>query len=108
MKEKWTVLKIFFEEQDLIDAVCVYTAEYERVAAEHVRAELFFTEGQGFSAQPEDGRNGRLYARLTEQNMIDAVATYLRDYHQFDPTLLGIELFFENDKGFWAVIDTRS
>lgn len=101
-------MKLFFEEQDLIDSICVYVGQFERMAPEHLRVELFFNEQAGFSAQPEDGRNGHRLQRLTEQNMIDAIATYLRDYHKFDPTRLEIELFFEEGKGFWAVVNHLS
>lgn len=97
-------MKLFLEEQDLIDAVCVFVAQTHQIQPERVQVELFYEEGRGFSARAESG-NGMLHYALTEQDLIDAVAVYLRDYHNFDPQRLSIELFFEEEKGFWAIVD---
>lgn len=97
-------MKLFFEEQDLIDAVCVYTASKNRLQPENVQAELLFEEQRGFSAEATSG-NGMLHYHLSEQDLIDAVAVYLSEYHRFDPIRLKVELFFEPAKGFWAIIE---
>jgi hypothetical protein len=97
-------MKIFFEEQDLIDSVCVFTALRHGLKPENLQVELFFEEQKGFSAVATSG-NGMLQYRLNEQDLIDSVAVYLRDYHRFDPHRLTVELFFEPDKGFWAIIE---
>jgi hypothetical protein len=97
-------MKIFFEEQDLVDSVCVFASLQRGWRPEHVQAELFYEEQKGFSAVATSG-NGMLQFRMSEQDLIDAVAVYLRDYHRFDPNRLTVELFFEPDKGFWAIVE---
>jgi hypothetical protein len=44
---------------------------------------------------------------LSEQDIIDAAAIYLDEYHNFDPIQLSIELKYEEEKGVSAVIDKR-
>ncbi|WP_018130269.1 DUF2653 family protein [Effusibacillus pohliae] len=99
-------MKLCFNEQDLIDSVCVFTAWRYEKRPEQVQAELFYEEGKGFSATASVD-NGLYKYPISEQDLIDGVAIYLRDYHNFDPQRLLIELFFEEGKGFSAEIEVR-
>lgn len=97
-------MKLFFAEQDVIDAVCVYVAVKYRQQPEDVQAELLYEETTGFAANATV-RNGLYRYSLTEQEVIDAIAVYLSDYHQFDPKRLAIELQFQQSDGFTANIE---
>jgi hypothetical protein len=97
-------MKMIIEEQELIDAAAYYGAMENRIPIDTVSIELFFEEGKGFFAHLYQDRSSRTIF-MNEQNLIDAIAVYLRDQHQFDPNRLGIELLFEDGKGFFAGVE---
>ncbi|BCJ87102.1 DUF2653 family protein [Effusibacillus dendaii] len=97
-------MKILFDEQDLIDSVCVLTAMRHNRPVESLQAELFYEEQKGFSALVT-AQNGLYRYDLTEQDLIDSVAVYLSEYHQFDPQKLTVELLFEENNGFSAYVN---
>jgi hypothetical protein len=99
-------MKILFNEQDMIDSACVLVSNRHGKDIETVQAEIFYEEGKGFYAS-SDAHNGFYNYHLSEQDIIDGIAMYLSDYHNFDPNQIDVELFFEEDKGFSAVIDKR-
>lgn len=99
-------MKIVFHEQDLIDAVCVFAASRHHRDPGEFRAELLFDERHGFAAEATEQHGLHKYP-ITEQDIIDGIAVYLRDYHNFDPYRLEIELFFEEGNGFSAEIVQR-
>jgi hypothetical protein len=99
-------MKILFNEQDMIDSVCVFAASRHQQQPEHFGAELFYEEHKGFSAETTV-QHGYIKYNFTEQDIIDGIAMYLRDTHNFDPYRLSIELFFEEGKGFSAEITLR-
>jgi hypothetical protein len=94
-------MELLFNEQDIVDSVCVYTAARENTVPERVEVDLEYTPSIGFGASAlVYGRNVRLH----EQDVIDAVALYLQDYHQFIPERLLINLSFSETDGFSASI----
>ncbi|MFC7392077.1 DUF2653 family protein [Scopulibacillus cellulosilyticus] len=98
-------MELLFNEQDIVDSVCVYTAEEEDANPEQVEVDLEFNPSSGFAATAiVHGRT----IRLNEQDVIDAVAVYLRDYHQFIPESLLIELSFSEKEQFTASIQVRN
>ncbi|UUZ95911.1 YxcD family protein [Paenibacillus sp. P25] len=92
-------MKIQFDEQDLIDSVCVAIAarvnrgQVEGDEPHHVNdIKLFFDEHKGFSAR------GRLHYQeyfLNQQELIDAVALYLSAYYSFNAARLLINLSWD-------------
>ena len=97
-------MELRFNEQDIVDSVCVYMSVRENVKPEQVEVDLEFTPSLGYSASAlSAGRTVRLY----EQDLIDAVAVYLRDYHEFNPDRLSIDLSFSEKEGFTASIQVR-
>lgn len=97
-------MELLFNEQDLVDSVCVYTAAKEYTNPESVEADLMFNPSFGFSATANvHGRN----RNLNEQDLIDAVAVYLRDYHNFNPDRLLVDLRFTENEGITASIQVR-
>jgi hypothetical protein len=99
-------MKILFNEQDLIDSACVFTSNRYNEDIEDIEAELFQQEDKGISAVTTIKNDRKTYS-LSEQDLIDAIAIYLDEYYNFDPTQLSIELIYEEDKGISAVIDKR-
>lgn len=96
-------MQILFNEQDVIDSVCVYVAQEEEIEPDHVDVDLRYN-GQVF-AEVEFRHFFREHHKdLDEQDVIDAIAVYLRDYHQFDPEQLRINLLFTEDEGIGAKI----
>jgi hypothetical protein len=92
---------IQFNEQDLVDSVCVYTASLVNCDPNEVDVDLSF-ESSRFSAHVTHQRGDR---ELNDQDLIDAIAVFLRDYHNFDPTNLRIELTFKEGDGVGATIE---
>jgi hypothetical protein len=99
-------MKILFNEQDLIDSACVFIANRYNEDLQDIQAELYHEEEMGISAVTTVKNDRKTYT-LSEQDIIDATATYLDAYHTFDPIQLSIELIYEENKGISAVIDKR-
>ena len=100
-------MEVLFNEQDVIDSVCVAVAARERIAPENVDVDLEFNPSYGFAA------NARFIGgmfrhnetrRLNEQEVIDAVAFYLREWHNFNPEQLKVDLQFNEKEGIGASI----
>lgn len=94
-------MKLYFHEQDVIDAVCVYEASFHAYRPEQVEVDLQFHPDRGFHAS---ARLPYRTVELHEQDMIDAIAIYLRDYHNFIPERLRIDLQFQEQTGITAEI----
>jgi hypothetical protein len=92
---------IQFNEQDVVDSVCVYTASHENCDPYDVDVDLSF-ESSRFTAQVNYPRGNRV---LDDQDLIDAIAIFLRDYHNFEPTTLRIDLTFQEGDGVGATIE---
>lgn len=94
-------MKLYFEEQDVIDAVCVYEASLHSYRPEQIDVDLQFNQEQKFHAS---ARLPYRTVELNEQDLIDAIAVYLRDYHNFMPDRLRIDLQFDQATGITADI----
>lgn len=96
---------VLFNEQDLVDSVCVYMAAKEYTNPESIDVDLAYAPSIGFSA--EAWVHGRIKS-LTEQDLIDAAAVYLRDYHNFDHDRLMVDLRFNENEGISASIQIKN
>lgn len=92
-------MRLQFDEQDLIDSVCVAIAarankgEIEGSEPNRVsEIKLFFDEVKGFSAR---GRLNYQEYFLNQQELIDAVALYLSCYYSFNSSRLLINLIWD-------------
>ncbi|MGG0185913.1 DUF2653 family protein [Bacillus rhizoplanae] len=95
-------MKIYFIEQDIVDAVCVHAAAIHAYRPEQIDVDLQFHPNRGF------GASARLPYRtveLGEQELIDVIAFYLREYHNFIPESLRIDLQFHEQTGFAADVE---
>jgi hypothetical protein len=97
-------MKLLFNEQDVIDACCVFAAQRIDGHPEDVDVDLQFNPATGFAANARDVRRGFQTIYLTEQNIIDGIAVYLADYHNFIPENLKVDLQFNKETGIEAVI----
>jgi hypothetical protein len=101
-------MRLILNEQDVIDAVCVWIAARDN-------------DGDLSTASPEDVKNvelthdngrfsaiGTIYRYdypLREQDIINAVAVFLRAYHSFDEDRLRVKLTFDaNQFGADAIV----
>jgi hypothetical protein len=94
-------MELLFNEQDLVDSVCVFVAAREYTNPEDVEVDLAFNPSFGFSATAITRGRTR---NLNEQDLIDSVAVYLRDYHNFNPDQLQVDLQFTENVGITASI----
>jgi hypothetical protein len=92
-------MRLQFDEQDLIDSVCVAIAakvnhgHVEGSEPHHVNdIKLFFEEHKGFSAR---GRFNYQEYFLNEQEFMDGVALYLSSYYSFNSNKLLINLSWD-------------
>jgi magnesium-transporting ATPase (P-type) len=99
-------MQLLFNEQDLIDSACVFVANQYNEEIQHIEAELHHDEEKGFSAAAAVRNEHKSY-QLSEKELIDAAAVYMKEYHNFDPDRLLIELIFEENDGISAVIEIR-
>jgi hypothetical protein len=99
-------MKILFNEQDVIDSACLFIANKYNEDVQDIEAELHHEEDRGISAVTTVKKDRKTYT-LSEQDIIDAAAIYLEDYHNFDPVQLSVELTYNEDKGISAVIAKR-
>jgi hypothetical protein len=97
-------MELLFNEQDLVDSVCVYTAAKEYTNPESIDVDLAFNRSFGFSATAKaPGKT----SNFNEQDLIDAVSVYLRDYHNFNPDRLLVDLRFTENEGITASIQVK-
>ncbi|MDP4104213.1 MAG: DUF2653 family protein [Bacillota bacterium] len=97
-------MKLLLNEQDVVDACCVYAAQRINGNPEDVDVDLQFNPTNGFAANARDMRRGFQTIYLSELNIIDGVAMYLTDYHNFIPEKLKINLQFNKETGIEAVV----
>ncbi|MEK1830315.1 DUF2653 family protein [Priestia megaterium] len=98
-------MEVLFNEQDIVDSVCIYIALKERIEPEQVEVNLGLHPSHGVTGSTLAlGRT----AQLHEQDIIDAVAVYLQDYHQFVANHLQVNLSFSAKNGFNASIQVLS
>lgn len=87
-------------EQDVVNAICLYIADKKQVKPEEVEVELMYDDDYGFSA--ETFVQGRKQI-LVKQNMIEALRMWLDQVLGRDP-FSGIELVLDDDEGIIALI----
>ena len=92
--------KLIISEQDIINALCVYTSRKKQVKPEEVEVELMYDDDYGFSAETYVG--GRKQILIT-QNIIEALRLWMDEYMHIDP-YIGIKLELDDEMGIIAVI----
>lgn len=93
--------RLIISEQDIINAVCIYTARKRQIKPEEVEVELMYDDDYGFSAEVYVGERKQV---LTTGNLIEALRLWLDEVLHRDP-FAGIQLVLDDDEGIIAVIN---
>ena len=97
-------MEMLFNQFDVIDGICVGVATREQIHTEGIDVDLTFHPDFGIGASVRIPHRP-LPERLGEQDIKDSIAVYLRDYHNFHPDHLIIDLtYLEPTKTFGASI----
>jgi hypothetical protein len=95
-------MKLTFNTQDIINAVCVSTGYDLGRTPNTVDAEIGYDDKLGFWAT---GQSGFRKLTFNESSLRDAIAVYLKEYHHFIPEHLHINMtYFPEVNGFEADI----
>jgi hypothetical protein len=94
-------MKLILNEQEVIDGVCVFVAEYFGCEPQQVEVDLHFRNGR-FSANGETVFGDTL--RMNQQDIIDGIAMFLKEYHHFNPDFMSVQLNFHEGQGIWAEV----
>ncbi|WP_071459784.1 DUF2653 family protein [Bacillus massilinigeriensis] len=92
--------QLIISEQDIVNALCLYTADKKQVNLEEVGVELMFDDDYGFSAETHVGGRSQI---LISQNIIEALRMWLDLELRMDP-YSGIQLVLDEDEGIIAKI----
>lgn len=95
--------KLIISEQDIINALCVYTSRKKQVKPEEVEVELMYDDDYGFSAETYVA--GRKQILIT-QNIIEALRLWMDEFMQIDP-YVGIKLELDDEMGIIAIINKK-
>ncbi|WP_110929184.1 YxcD family protein [Bacillus massiliglaciei] len=93
--------KLKLSEQDIINALCVYTARKKQIKPEQVEAELMYDDDYGFSAEVYWEGRKQVYITI---NIIEALRIWLDEYMGKDP-YSGIELVLDDEEGIIAIVN---
>ncbi|MEE6450631.1 DUF2653 family protein [Gottfriedia acidiceleris] len=94
-------MKIFFDEQDVANAICVYAADLEGVPPESVQIEFLFNEDDGVSCEVLANHRNLIYF---EQQISDAIGFYLEEIHRFSSYSMEIIIGFDEEEGITSEI----
>src|SRR5699024_9074418 len=99
-------MESFVMDQDLIvNAVCIYEANKLNIDPEDVVVDLFYDDemAQPFGAEIWEGDT--MHHEISMVELIAAIRFCLDDYSPIDPMSASIDLQFDDDAGFSAMID---
>jgi hypothetical protein len=95
-------MRLFLNEQEVIDGVCVFTANRNNGIPEDVEVkEIDFHKNGTFSAV------AMIYGdrqRLDTQDIINGVAEFLEEYHCFNPEVMNVKINFSEHEGVFAEV----
>lgn len=92
--------KLIIPEQDIINALCLYTARNKEINPEVVEIELMYDDDHGFSAEAYWNGRKQVYVMI---NIIEALRLWLEESLNRDP-YSGIELVLNDEEGIIAQI----
>jgi len=90
--------KLILSEQDIVNAICVYTSRKEQVQPEEVEVDLIYDDETGFTAEASIHKRMQVFET---PNIIEALRLWLDEYVNQDP-FSGIKLEFDEDAGIIA------
>lgn len=92
--------QLVISEQDVINAVCVYTAAKRQIKPDEVEVELMHDEDYGFSAEVYVADRKQV---LITANLIEALRLWLDEYLGRDP-YAPIKLILDDEEGIIALV----
>ncbi|MGV3465214.1 MAG: DUF2653 family protein [Heyndrickxia sp.] len=93
------IIKI--DEQEIVNAICVFTANKKRISPEAVNVELLFEDDEGYSADVEVNGQNELFS---EARLIEALRNWMDLEYNMDPFSVGIRLDLHEGEGIVAYI----
>lgn len=93
--------ELIFSEQEIVNAICVDTAQKQSIAPEEVEVELLYEDEEGFSADVYVKGRKQL---LSSFDIIQAIRFWLAEVLQQDPYAAGIHLVLDDEEGIIAKI----
>ncbi|QRG67582.1 YxcD family protein [Brevibacillus choshinensis] len=97
--------KITFDEQVLINAICLHVASKKQIQPQEVEVELMWDEEYGFSAEVYTMGRKQVFIEI---NLIEAIRFYLETQLQRNPYSAGIELVLDDEEGILAYVTYQS
>ncbi|WP_088043723.1 DUF2653 family protein [Bacillus sp. EAC] len=94
-------MRIYFDEQDVANAICVFVADLERIRPEDVQIEFQFNEGEGVNCLV---KANHLDSHYGEQQISDAIGFYLDEIHRFSSHAMDIVIGFDEDDGITSEV----
>lgn len=91
--------EIIVGEQDLVNAICVYTADRKGIKPEDVQAELIYDDDYGFSAEVYAAGRKQVYIA---SNIIEALRFWLEHEQGADPYAASLRLEMDEQLGIIA------
>lgn len=91
--------EIKITEQDIINAICLYSANKRQITPQEVDVELMWDEEYGFSAEVYVLGRQQI---LIQANMIEAIRFWLQTALSRDPFGAALELVLDDDEGIIA------
>lgn len=92
---------LILSEQEIINAVCVYSGLKKQVKPEEVEVELMYDDDYGFSAEVYVNDRKQV---LIMANLIEAIRLWLGEFLNRDP-YAGIKLMLDDEEGIIAHIN---
>lgn len=87
------------EEQDIINAICLYQAKNKSTLPEQVEVELFYDDTEGFYA--EAFVNG-MTVIMNTFDMTQALRMFIEEQLHQDPYATGIKFLLDDERGIVA------
>ncbi|MEW9675543.1 YxcD family protein [Lentibacillus sp. L22] len=92
--------KLIISEQDIINALCIYTARKKEIKPEQVEAELIYDDDTGFSAEVYWLNRQQV---LVTGNIMEALQMWLEEFMGENPSA-EIKLELDDQEGIIALV----
>jgi hypothetical protein len=92
-------MKIYLNEQDIANAICIFVADLERIDPGNVQMEFQYEEGQGICCEVSARGQRFIYH---EQRISDAIGFLLEVEHNFSTQTMEVEIDFDEQDGIIA------
>jgi len=89
------------DEQEIVNAICVFTANKKGISPEVVFVELLFDDDEGYSAEVEV--NGRKEL-ISEARMVEVLRNWVDLEYNMDPFSVGVQFDLHAGEGIVAYI----